>query len=64
MKEFDVVGIGALNLRTRMLRATHAGTNLDPNPGPSKRSPMSEEERKEKARAYARDLRARQKASA
>lgn len=53
-----------MNLRERMLRATHAGTNLDPSPAPPKKTPMSEEERKEKARVYARDLRARRKAAA
>lgn len=51
------------DLRERMLAATRRGTNLDPNPAPAKKAPQTEEERKEKARIWARENRARQKAA-
>lgn len=54
------------DLRERMLTATRRGTNLDPKPGAveaaAKKAPQTVEERKEKARIWARENRARQKA--
>lgn len=52
------------DLRERMLAATRSGTNLDPSPSPAarKQAPQTVDERREKARVWARENRARQKA--
>lgn len=52
-----------VDVRDRMLTVMRRGTNLDPDPRTrgTRKVPMTEEERKEKARVYAQDLRARRK---
>lgn len=52
----------SMTLRDHMTLITRRGTNLDPSPAPVKKAPMTEAERKEKARLWAREHRKRQKA--